>query len=410
MKSFIYITLLIFAPFNLQARDSVINHQGLHEDLQKLLSTVEKGYVYLDDREIDLACINQKYSKKVTTVSSLKDSVLLFENLLNEFYDSHISLSTNVTESYRLFAPIFTETRNNKTIITNVWQTNIQTIDTDLLGAEILAFNGVEFSKTIDDFPTVCQNKENPEIRAWIANKVVAGKYSEPRVLRLKLKSSEIVEWDLDSIQLQNPSGLLSVDYIDDIALIRINNSLGNNSLIAAFDTAIDTLSNNKALILDLRNTNSGGNTYVAKGIMSRLIDTQLPYQKHEYTESWDNQTDITRAWVELVSPRGKQYTKPVVVPVGRWTGSMGEGLAIGLDAMKRADIVGTQMKRLAGSDFGFRFKHRNFGYKMIVQKLFHVDGTPRELFLPEHFVAQTSIDKDESLLKAIELLSTDSR
>jgi C-terminal processing protease CtpA/Prc len=44
----------------------------------------------------------------------------------------------------------------------------------------------------------------------------------------------------------------------------------------------------------------------------------------------------------------------PVVVLVNHWTGSIGEGMAIGLDAMHRARVVGTPMAHLAGaiSDF----------------------------------------------------------
>ena len=37
----------------------------------------------------------------------------------------------------------------------------------------------------------------------------------------------------------------------------------------------------------------------------------------------------------------------PVVVLVDHWTGSMGEGIAIGMDGLKRATIVGTEMAGL---------------------------------------------------------------
>jgi hypothetical protein len=406
MKKLMLAAFIGLQSLSLHAQDNPINKAEILEDLQGLIATINRGYVYLDDKDVDMACVNEKYTQKVDDITSKRDTVLLFEYLLNELYDSHISLSTNINDSYRLSAPIVTQTKNGKTFIANIWQTQIENLELDVLGAEVLSFNGVDFSTKIRQFPTVCQNKDNPDVKNWIANKVIAGKYSEPRLLSVKLTSNEIVEWDVDSLQLKNPSALLSVDNINGIGVIRINNSLGNNLLIEAFDQALNSVSDSKALILDLRNTNSGGNTYVAKGIMGRLIDAELPYQKHEYTESWDGQAKVVRSWIEMASPRGKQYKNPVIVLVGRWTGSMGEGLAIGLDGMNRAQIVGTEMKRLAGSDYDFRFAHRNYGYKVIVEKLYHINGTPRETFVPKQYVTQTTIAEDETFLKALALLS----
>ena len=200
---------------------------------------------------------------------------------------------------------------------------------------------------------------------------------------------------------------MVSAQVNEGVAIVRLNNSLGNNQLISEFDRVLDGLMDTKGLILDLRNTNTGGKTYVAKGIMSRFIDQELPYQKHEYIEQFDNQPAIVRSWYELVSPRAKQYTKPVVVLVGRWTGSMGEGMAVGFEAMDRAPIVGTEMKRLAGSDFDFTFKHQDFKFKIILEKLYHVDGRLRETYLPEHYVKQTNLGKDETLEKGMELIRT---
>jgi carboxyl-terminal processing protease len=49
------------------------------------------------------------------------------------------------------------------------------------------------------------------------------------------------------------------------------------------------------------------------------------------------------------------------VVLVGRWTASMGEGMAIGLDAMKRATIVGTRMAGLNGAVFDLQTRCATF-------------------------------------------------
>ncbi|PQB05041.1 S41 family peptidase [Aureitalea marina] len=382
-----------------------VNPAQIQEDLNDLLGYYSTRYVYYADKQVDMDCIREKYSAMIPSLQNRSDVILFFEYVLNEFYDSHISLSTNLRESYRLWSPIFIELKNGKAIIKNVWQTQLANLEQDILGAEIASFNGVSFDQTIDDFPSLCNDKNSDEVLKWIANKVVAGKYSEPRVLGLKLKDGRQVQFDMDALRFKEDSGLVTTEIKAGIAIVRLNNSLGNNQLISEFDRVLDGLMDTKGLILDLRNTNTGGNTYVAKGIMSRFIDRELPYQKHEYTEMYDNQPAIVRSWYELVRPRGKQYTKPVVVLVGRWTGSMGEGMAVGFDAMKRAPVVGTEMKRLAGSDFDFTFKHQDFRFKIILEKLYHVNGTLREEYVPEHYVKQSTLDKDETLEKGIELI-----
>ena len=404
MKKLILLISLAFitAPGNSQSQ---IDPAHIEEDLNDLLGYYSSRYVYYDHKQVDVDCIREKYAAKIPSLKNRSDVILFFEYVLNEFYDSHISLSTNLRESYRLWSPIYIELQNGKAIVKNVWQTQIANLDQDILGAEIMSFNGVNFDQMIDDFPSLCNVKNSEEVRSWIANKVVAGKYSEPRMLGLKLKDGRQIQFEMDALRFKEDSSLVSAEVKDGVAIVRLNNSLGNNQLISEFDQVLDGLMDTKGLILDLRNTNTGGNTYVAKGIMSRFIDQELPYQKHEYTEMYDNQPAIVRSWYELVSPRGKQYTKPVVVLVGRWTGSMGEGMAVGFDAMKRAPVVGTEMKRLAGSDFDFTFKHQDFRFKIILEKLYHVDGTLREEYVPDHYVKQTTLDKDETLEKGMELI-----
>ena len=224
--------------------------------------------------------------------------------------------------------------------------------------------------------------------------------------MTLKLPDVKNIEFDLDDIKLKNSPSLLTSRTIGKIGIIRINNSLGNDNLVNEFDNKINELSTTKGLIIDLRNTLFGGDTYEARGIMSRFIDKPRPYQKHAYLAKSQNNPDIERSWVEYVSPRLEQYKNPVVILVGRWTGSMGEGLAIGFEGMERAEIVGSEMRRLAREVSDFGFEHQKYGYKISTAKLYHINGTPREKCLPEHYVKQTTTQRDETLEKGIELIN----
>jgi len=198
----------------------------------------------------------------------------------------------------------------------------------------------------------------------------------------------------------------LNAEIKNKIGIIRLNNSLGNNKLIKEFDSAINKLMHTKGLILDLRNTVGGGNSYVARGIMSRFITSSKPYQKHITFEQYGDGPKVERSWVEYVSQRKEAYSKPVVILVGRWTGSMGEGLAIGFEGMERGNIVGSEMERLAGGMNGFLFKNQSFGFRLSTEKIFHINGIPREKYIPTTYIKQTTITKDETLEKGIKLIN----
>jgi len=398
--------LLTFSCANSQ--ETKVDRVKIEEDFEQIISDIKNNYIYLNDKKVDIDCIYSNYQKKIKFIDSEDQRLLFFEYLLDEFYDSHVILMKSIRQSYRLDSPIFTVTKNGKTKIKYVWQTQIENIDLNIIDAEVLKINGIDLNIKIEKFPTICNDKNDFETRNWIANKVISGKYNKPRILTLKLTKGEIVDFDLDNLKLKENKSLLTVSTINNIGIIRINNSLGENTLIEKFDSAIDSLQNTKGLIIDLRNTTGGGNSYVARGIMSRFINESKPYQLHQtFDESWDNQPIIKRSWAEYVSPRNKQYKKSVVVLVGKWTGSMGEGLAIGFDGLGRAEIVGTEMKRLAGgSTNDFHLKNENLNYKLMTEKLFHLNGTPREKYIPENYVKQTVIKKDKVLEKGIELIN----
>jgi carboxyl-terminal processing protease len=72
-----------------------------------------------------------------------------------------------------------------------------------------------------------------------------------------------------------------------------------------------------------------------------------------------------------------------MVVLVNRWTGSMGEGMAIGLDGMHRAVVVGTRMAGLNGGIFQLELPNTRIRINYTGERLNHINGTPREDFVP---------------------------
>lgn len=163
---------------------------------------------------------------------------------------------------------------------------------------------------------------------------------------------------------------------------VRFNDSLGNSDTVAAFDAAMAGARPGQTVVLDLTDTASGGNTVVARAVMGWFVSEARPYQIHNLP-SEERETGVPRQWIEQVLPRpGKRFEGPVVVRVSRWTGSMGEGLAVGMDALG-ARVEGDRMAGLLGAVYDVRLERSGMVIKFPAERLYAVDGTPREAFVP---------------------------
>ncbi|BDD06711.1 S41 family peptidase [Aureibacter tunicatorum] len=384
-----------------------LDKKSLKKDLNEMLQTIANHYVYLDGKNIDFECLREHYIHQIELAKNDKEALLIFEYVTNEFYDGHISLNRNNSSSYRLYSPLYLGQINGESVIKNVWTSQINNLDENIIEAKVLEINGKDFQKAIDEFPTYCHDKSDLEIREWIANKVICGRYDQKRILTLLMPDHTIRELDLDQISIKTEKKLSSRQKIDNYGIIRINDKLYDNKLINEFDAHLEELWETDGLIIDLRNTISGGNSYVARGIMSRFIEKEMAYQIHKFDEKYDKGPKVERSWKEYVSPRGRTYKKPVIILVGRWTGSMGEGLTIGMDGMSRAIIIGTEMRRLMGEVNQVDLIHQDLTYQFPTAKLFHINGAPRESFIPKIYINQKNNLKDEALEKALEVLKS---
>jgi C-terminal processing protease CtpA/Prc len=91
-------------------------------------------------------------------------------------------------------------------------------------------------------------------------------------------------------------------------------------------------------------------------------------------------------------------WTAPVVAVVDHWTGSMGEGVAVGLDAMQRAVAIGTPMAHLAGAVSDFILPLTGIALAIPTEQIYHVDGTPRQEWLPPILVEEADAREDPLL------------
>lgn len=150
--------------------------------------------------------------------------------------------------------------------------------------------------------------------------------------------------------------------------------------MIPRFDAAMPPARDGEPVILDLSDTPGGGNTVVARAILGWFVSDPQACQIHRLM-SEEGRTGVPRQGVEQGLPRpGRRHRGPVHVRVGRWTGRMGEGLAIGLDALG-ARVTGCPMAGLPGAVHDVHLDASGLGLKFPAERLYSVRGVPREAF-----------------------------
>jgi len=236
-------------------------------------------------------------------------------------------------------------------------------------------------------------------------NIALAGAARQPRRLRIDhagQRQALVLEPASEQAAAVARSEPLTWERRGALGIVRIHNSLGDAALVPAFDRALDALADTQALVIDLRNTPSGGNTSVARGLMGRFVEREMPYQTH-VVPGEQRRTGVGRKFVELVLPRGERYRGQVFVAGGRWTGSMGEGLMIGFQALG-ARTAGSRLGHLLGAMFVERLEASGAVIELGEEQLLDVNGRPREDFVPTLYVEPAeAIDADDDpVLRAV--------
>lgn len=251
-------------------------------------------------------------------------------------------------------------------------------------GSLLTAVDGVPAEQAVQAFWADLGLPVTEDRAGFAARVLAAGRRDRPRRLSIRSASGEERTLELPNLYSTGRPGrppLTAAEEGGDL-VIRINDSLGDGATVAAFDSAMAAARPGQRVVIDLTDTPGGGNTVVARAMLGWFVDRPTFYQMHSLPAE-ERESGIPRQWVEQVLPRaGKRHRGPVRVLVGRWTGSMGEGLALGFDAIG-AEVVGGPMAGLLGAIYDHRLEHSGLVLKIPTERLSHVDGTPREAFLP---------------------------
>lgn len=387
-----------------QAKPAACESQGALFDLSAMRDAVNGAMVYPLGGGVSADAVFDALRDEAAAARTAREHLRVLEAFVFAMGDHHAHLSTNDALSPRLIptgASVWVDGRGGRLVVSEV-----RPAGSGLTIRKAGLREGMVIEK-IDGLPVAEAVKppqalaERADAMLGFAGRVVlAGtrtrqptvtvRGADGRTHEVTIPAAVNEHGELAHLSFPAPS----------VALIRLENSIGDSALNPVFDRLMEQARAARAVILDLRDTPSGGNTDVARPLMAWFVDGQRGYQTHENRE---------KRWTEQVSGRRDRFRGRLVVLVDHWTGSMGEGTAIGLRAAAGAKLVGTPMAGLRGAIEGFDLPCLGVAFRLPIERLYEVNGGPRELALPDVVVSEAELaaaaeGEDVMLARAVAL------
>jgi carboxyl-terminal processing protease len=382
MRSFLLIFFLFAAPLQAQT----LTRADYAADAKSIETLVNDNYAYLERFPGGRMTMSAKLRAEAAAVSDAKQLVRYSERALALLADHHAITGKSLPDSWALvpsYSELWIEKRGNQFVITAVRDGSPAARAGVKRGEVLHAIDGVPAADAVQAFWADLGSSGGGERDEFAARILAAGKRNRDRRLTIGAplaRPRELALTTMYSAALADRA-VLDLSQVGPDLVMTFNDSLGYDATISAFDGAMARAKPGQRIIIDLTDTASGGNTTVARAVLGWFVSKPTFYQMHNLPAE-DRRTGIPRQWVEQVLPRaGKHHSGPVTVRVGRWTGSMGEGLAIGFNAIG-ARVEGGPMAGLLGAIYDYKLAKSGHVIKFPTERLYAVDGTPREAFV----------------------------
>lgn len=355
------------------------------DDALSIDRLIDENYAYLDRFSDGKAPAGEKMQAEAEAVNDARSLLRYAERRLSTLADHHAITGSSFSDSRALlpsYSDLWIERIGGAYRVTAIRDDSPADASNINVGDRVVQIDNRPVAQAVADFWSDLGVTPPAEGEAYAARVLAAGRRDRPRTLTVQSGNDAPRTLSLANLYsvARAERGPVSAARTADGLTIRINDALFDSATIAAFDQAMQQARAGETVTIDLRDTPSGGNTVIARAIMGWFVSEPSPYQVHRYMAE-ERRTSIARQWVEQVLPReGRHHNGPVIVRVGRWTGSMGEGLAIGLDAIG-ATVIGCPMARLLGAIYDYRLEHSGLVIKLPAERLSSVSGVPREQF-----------------------------
>ena len=365
---------------------------NIQQDAIELEALVNQKYAYLERLPNGHFQVTDKLRSEAATVDTPRELVRYAERALALLADHHAITGASLKDSWAVFpsfGDLWVERRGRHYIIEAVREGSPAEQAGIRPGDRLHSVDGIATEQAVAAFWEDLGSQGGGERDSYAARVLAAGHRDRPRRITVGHPLARPRELSLPNLYSLPPMDrpVLSTNQQGRDLRIRIHDSLGDSSTVAEFDRAMAKATPGQNIVLDLTDTPSGGNTTVARAMLGWFVIKPTFYQMHSLPAE-ERETGIPRQWVEQALPRaGKYHRGSLTVRVGRWTGSMGEGLAIGFAAIG-AQVEGTRMAGLLGAIYDQKLPRSGIVLKLPTERLYAVDGTPREKFVPREMIA----------------------
>ena len=372
---------LISAPATVYAQSA----EQFRADAQSIDRLISENYAYLDRFADGQVPTSERLRAEAEAVRDNATLLRYAERRLASLTDHHAITGSSFSDSYALvpsYSDLWIERVGETYLVTSVRENSPAAQAGITIGDAIVQIDSKPVAQAVTDYWSDMGLDQPVDGHGYAARVLAAGRRDRPRVLTVQNGRDAPRILTLPNLYAARrlERGPVSVERNEDGLTIRINDSLGDEATIAAFDAAMQQARSGETITLDLQDTPSGGNTVIARAIMGWFVSEPRDYQIHRLI-SEERRTSIPRQWKEQVLPRqGRFHSGPVRVQVGRWTGSMGEGLAVGLHALG-AEVNGCPMAGLLGAIYDYRLEHSGLTIKLPAERLLSTTYVPREDF-----------------------------
>ena len=330
-------------------------------DARSVETLVNDNYAYLERFPGQRMPMTDTLRAEAGRVTDEKALIRFSERALTLLADHHAITGASLKDSWAVFpsyGDLWIERRGGRFVITAV-RDGSPAAGAGIRPGDVLhAVDGQPTAAAVTAFWADLGTSGGGERDDYAARVLAAGKRDRPRQLTIGhplARPRQLSLPNLYFLMLADRPVLRGSEVGPDL-IIRFFDSLGQDATIPAFDVAMARARPGQRVVLDLTDTPSGGTTTVARGVLGWFVDKPTFYQVHNLPAE-ERKTGIARQWVEQVLPRaGKRHRGPLTVRVGRWTGSMGEGLAIGFAAIG-ARVEGERMAGLLGAIYDYRLE-----------------------------------------------------
>jgi carboxyl-terminal processing protease len=378
-------------------------------DFDALWRAIDEGYAYLE-RGQDWSSASARWRPRAAAARTREDLVAALEGAIAELNDEHVTLDAHRPGSLRpvpTATDLWGEWIGGQAMISAVRAGSIADVAGAVPGMRVTSIQSKPVEQAVRGM--LRRNRQaDPRARDWALRRLVAGPWTGTLAIEAefagRVRRLAIAREDVPAAGTP-PLIARRIGEDRDLGYLRVKNNLGDAGLVPHFDAALQQLKSTRGLILDLRETQSGGSAEVARALLGRFVTARSPWIVRA-PRGTKRSADVP---VEQVSPRGPfAYAARTVVLVDRWTAGEGESLAIGLEVAAKATLVGTEMAGLRGDIRELRLPGSGIVLRYPAARVFHANGTPREVVrpaVPVDIVSPSGGPGDPILYQALKLL-----